>query len=104
MSDEQIKFTTLEQETSELLKNDVIPFCEYMKGEIPEGSKNGLLVIAVDAENEEGKDHTLMHACGDDEHIARALAVLMLSKHGAILRRASNLAMMMVLNEKMGKK
>lgn len=101
MNDEKIKFTTLEQETSELLKNDVFPFCNYMKGEIPEGSKNGLLVIAVDAENEEGKDHTLMHVCGDDEHIAKAIAVLMLSKNGAILRKASNLAAMMVLDSKL---
>lgn len=102
MKIEGVKGTvSLDEEQSEFLKQNVVPFCEYMKGEIPPGSKNGLLVIATDGESFGGQDHTLFHVCGDDEHIAQALAVIMLSDHGEILRKASRYAAMLMLKKKL---
>lgn len=63
-------------------------------------AKNGLMVIAIDGDSFGGQDHTLFHVCGDDDHIAQALAVIMVSDNGEILRKATRYAAYLMLKDK----
>lgn len=90
MSEMSIKDVTEEskaEETSEFLKTDVLPFCEYMNGENIDDTKKGIIVIAVDGDCNDGHEHMSLFVKGNQEHIAQAIGRIMDSPNGGVLRR-----------------
>lgn len=76
------------EETSEFLKNDVLPFCEYMSGENIDDTKKGIIVIAVDGDCGDGCEHMSLLVKGNKEHLAQAIGRIMDSPNGSVFRRA----------------
>lgn len=82
---EQIKET---QEDSEFLLKLVAPFCDYIKKEVEaEGVTKGILVIAVDGDTADEKDHVMMFGAGNMEHIIQAIGNLYGTPQGEVLRQ-----------------
>lgn len=76
------------EETSEFLKDSVLPFCKYMNGENLDDTKKGIIVIAVDGECEQGKEHLSLFIKGDKERLAQGISRVMETKAGDIFKRA----------------
>lgn len=82
-----IQQLSMQEEKSEFLKQTVMPFCNYIKKEV-EGSKKGILVIAVDGDIEDDGDHVMLCCAGNDDHLVQAIGRIYSTPNGEILQRA----------------